>query len=174
VRANKELLSWFAVYCALAACILLIVRPPRAEKSVPADVKGFYVERVVDGDTLVLSFAKSNVVTLRLDGIDAPEKGQPYYREAKAYLDSLVTRGAISVLTNGADRYKRTIATVYIQGTNINQQMIEAGMAWHYKRFNSDASMAKSEDRARASRAGLWREEKPTAPWDYRKRIPGL
>jgi len=42
-------------------------------------------------------------------------------------------------------------------------------MAWHFKRYNKSEELAKIESEAKEVKKGLWAQESPVAPWDYRK-----
>lgn len=91
------------------------------------------VVRVSDGDTVVLLDADNTQHKIRLNGIDAPENGQPYGDKSKEYLTSLIARKEVTVEVKGKDRYKRILGVVYLGDTNINAEMIRAGYAWNYK-----------------------------------------
>ena len=86
------------------------------------------VGRVIDGDTLVLDGEH-----VRLLGINAPEKGEKYYKEAKEYLEQI--NGSKVVLkynSEKTDRYGRILAYVFYQGRNINLELVENGFANPY------------------------------------------
>jgi micrococcal nuclease len=77
---------------------------------------------------------------IRMVGIDAPETpkgttfpGQPYGKEAEAYLKQLIERKRVTVEIDGVDRYKRLLATIFLDGKDINLAMIEAGLAEVYR-----------------------------------------
>jgi micrococcal nuclease len=73
-------------------------------------------------------------------GIDAPETpkgakfpGQPYGKEAEAYLKQLVEGQRVKVEIYHMDRYKRLLSTIFVDGKDINLAMIEAGLAEVYR-----------------------------------------
>jgi endonuclease YncB( thermonuclease family) len=68
------------------------------------------------------------------------------------------------------DRYGRTIGHVLVDGRDVNLEMLEEGMAWHYKHFDHNARMAAAETTARDTGKGLWSEPQPVAPWEWRQR----
>lgn len=96
-------------------------------------IEGFLLEnenvnvvRVVDGDTI----KTSDNETIRLLGINSPERGELYYREAKDFLTDLLTNKTIK-LEFGArkyDKYKRVLAYVFLD-KNINLEMVQKGYA---------------------------------------------
>lgn len=105
-------------------------------------VRRFQVTRVVDGDTLVgtvdLGFhTKWEEVTIRLLGIDTPERGQEGYHEATEYLSSLVQRGKCHLLVTNYDKktFGRYLGQLTVvddetqQEININQEMLDKGFA---------------------------------------------
>lgn len=89
------------------------------------------VVRVSDGDTVVLLDADNTQQKIRLNGIDAPENGQPYGDKSKEYLSGLIAGKEVAVEVKGKDQYKRILGVVYLGDTNINAEMIRAGYAWN-------------------------------------------
>ena len=123
-------------------------------------------ERVLDGDTF-----KSGDTRVRLWGIDAPEKGQPYADEARARLKELIEGKAVRLEWKDKDQHAREVAIVYAGSTNINLQMVKEGLAWHYEYFAPDAEdLAAAEKAARKKRKGLWADDEPVNPYEFRKR----
>ncbi|MEC5394674.1 thermonuclease family protein [Bergeyella sp. RCAD1439] len=124
---------------------------------------------VKDGDTVeILYNGLARVV--RLAHIDAPEKNQPYGKKAKQYLSSQCFGQVVEVVVSGRpDRYGRWIAEIFYRNQNLNKAMVRKGMAWHFKKYSSDSGYAELESAAKAKRVGLWRQENPVAPWDWRK-----
>lgn len=138
------------------------------------------VERVIDGDTLTVSSGWKRQ-TLRLCGIDAPEKEQPLGKEATEKLRSLVsgTRGEVIVMPIEKDRYGRTVAEVFVKKPNsqeetfVNGEMVRSGMAYHYARFSSrcvnQEAIEWGEAIAQEKRMGVLRDPSVVKPWDYCK-----
>jgi micrococcal nuclease len=122
-----------------------------------------------DGDTVDI-LVNNMPVRLRLDGIDAPEKGMPYNKKAKQFLASQIFGKQVTIKNLGLDKYKRTIAKIYLNNKDINLLMLEKGWAWHYKKHNSETSYSQAELRAKAAKIGLWADPStPIAPWEVRK-----
>lgn len=122
-------------------------------------------EYVMDGDTF-----KSGDTRVRLWGIDAPEKGQPYADKARARLKELIEGKAVRLEWKDRDQYSREVAIVYAGSTNINLQMVKEGLAWHYAYFAPDArDLAAAEKAARKKRKGLWADDEPVNPYEFRK-----
>lgn len=129
------------------------------------------VVKVTDGDTIdVLTDAKKTI-RIRLNGIDAPERGQPFGNNAKQFVSESVGGQTVRIMTHGEDRYERVIGDIYHDGTLINLAMVKAGLAWHYVKYAPDRDdLAGAEQKARADNIGLWAgSHKPIAPWDWRK-----
>ncbi len=124
-------------------------------------------EHVMDGDT----FRTPDNTRVRLWGIDAPEKGQPFADEARARLKELIEGKAVRLEWKDKDRHSREVAIAYAGRTNINLQMVKEGLAWHYAYFAPDAKdLAAAEKAARKKRKGLWADDEPVNPYDFRKR----
>jgi len=130
---------------------------------------------ISDGDTIKLLVAREQV-TVRLDGIDAPEFKQSYGQKAKQALSDYVFGREVTVEVTSEDRFGRAIGDLWLEGSNINERMIDNGWAWHFKATNSDprfdrlARFASLEKEAKDARRGLWADESPVAPWDFRLR----
>lgn len=139
-----------------------------------AEVISGRIVGVVDGDTVDILTADREQVRIRLAGIDAPEKAQPYGQRAKQKMSDLVFDKNAEVYFTKRDRYGRIIGKVTVNGRDASLGLLDAGLAWHYKKYSGEqsasdrATYANAEDTARASRVGLWLDEMPTTPWDWR------
>jgi micrococcal nuclease len=140
-----------------------------AQPASTADLLTGKVVSVADGDTLTLLADGTTQVRVRLHGIDAPERGQPFNRRSKDELSSLVFGKVVTVESLGEDRYDRTIGRVRVGGIDVNQHLVEQGMAWHYKRYDQSATLSQAEERARKARRGLWQDPTSLPPWEWRK-----
>lgn len=123
---------------------------------------------ITDGDTLTI-LVDRETVKVRLDGIDAPERRQPFGDKAREKLGELTFGKAVTVHSKGKDRYGRTLGTVLAGGESVNLKMVEAGLAWHYKQYSKDATLSRAEYDARKAGRGLWGEKNPVPPWEFRK-----
>lgn len=108
-----------------------------------------YVEHVTDGDTL-----RMNGMRIRLWGIDAPEMAQPFGLDAKRKLAAFVLDQRIECHDKGSDRYKRTVAQCFLNGTDLGAYMISQGYAIDYTKY-SGGFYRKQEDEARSERLGM-------------------
>ena len=127
---------------------------------------------VHDGDSITLLLDTPDgkrQAKIRLDGIDAPELGQPFSRVSRAGLAEMVFERDCAVESRGADKYGRTIGRVSVDGADVNAAMLDSGLAWHFKKYDSRPEMAAREDAARQARIGLWEGRDPIPPWDWRK-----
>lgn len=127
------------------------------------------VVSVTDGDTLAILVDQKRI-TIRLDGIDAPEKSQAFGTRSRQSLADLVFGKSVRVVTKSKDRYGRTIGVVYLDDMNVNAKQIENGLAWHYKKYSKDPDLDRLERESRAARRGLWSDPAPVEPWNFRSR----
>jgi endonuclease YncB( thermonuclease family) len=127
------------------------------------------VVTVHDGDTLTVLDAANVQHKVRLQGIDAPERGQPFGNVARDRLAALTMGMAVTVHDDGRDKWGRTLGRIEVEGQDVNQQMVVEGLAWHYVQFNNDPRLAAAEQKARDARRGLWADAKPVPPWEWRK-----
>lgn len=130
---------------------------------------------IADGDTLTILDSAHVQWKIRLAGIDAPEKTQPFGARSKQNLAALVWRKHVSVEWQKLDRYGRTIGKVIFNGHDVNLMQVSGGLAWHYKTYAAEQSptdrvlYAEAEVKARQAGVGLWRDRAPVPPWDFRK-----
>lgn len=130
---------------------------------------------VLDGDTISVLTPDKQEVRVRLAGIDAPEKAQPFGQQAKKALSALVFGVEVRVRAQSKDRYGRTIGTVYAGDQDVCLRMIQQGMAWHYARYANTQPLGEAmrytyeARKALAARVGLWGDPSPVPPWEWRK-----
>lgn len=127
------------------------------------------VVAVIDGDTydVVLNGVQTRV---RIHGIDAPERGMPFYKASKEYLKDLIIGKVLRVEPTDTDRYGRMVANAFLEdGRNVGELMIRNGFAWHYTKYNQDKAFALAQEYAMQYHLGLWQDKNPTPPWEYRK-----
>ena len=126
---------------------------------------------VSDGDTLTIQTEGTSSSVVRLAEIDAPETCQPYGSASRLSLVTLALnkQAAVQVIEN--DKYGRVVGKVTIsgQGSTLNRQQIERGLAWAYDAYLKDLSLDTAEAQARAASRGLWTDASPTPPWDWRR-----
>lgn len=132
------------------------------------------VVAVSDGDTVTVLVNDHDQYKIRVAGIDAPEKKQAFGQKSKALMSDLVYGKAVVVEWSKRDRYGRTIGKVMVNGQDAGLEMLRAGMAWHYKQYQREQSVedrerySAAEDTARAAQIGLWIDEEPMPPWEWR------
>jgi endonuclease YncB( thermonuclease family) len=125
------------------------------------------VVSIADGDTCTVLIDREQV-KVRLDGIDAPEKKQPFGTKSREHLAALIHEKQVRVVVTGKDRYGRSLGTIWDGKTNVNEAMVRSGLAWHYKKYSRDKRLAELEDAARKSKHGLWADKSPMPPWEWR------
>lgn len=126
---------------------------------------------ISDGDTF--SFMDHKV---RILGIDAPESAQEYGLQARQALENFFrSADNIRVVCKEKDRYGRDLCQVFgvrkKQEFNIAKEMVCGGHAWAYRTKNTpaDPNLLLCEESARRNGIGLWQNENPTPPWEWRK-----
>lgn len=125
---------------------------------------------VLDGDTLDCYEGQGKKHRIRLAEIDAPEKSQAYGQKAKKMLSDLTFGKVVTVTYHQQDRYGRIIGEVFAYGGgySVNYQLVKNGMAWAYERYNNDRAYITAQQDAKAKKLGLWRDNNPINPEDYR------
>lgn len=164
IRLAALLVLLGSVFCAAAAGPSL---------HVPWTTQGEVVS-VQDGDTFDLRTADRGTFRVRLAASDSPETGQGYWRVARSQLQSLLESGSVRVDCYKDDGRERAVCRVYAGSTDVGLAMVEAGLAWHFKRFESEQTadereaFAQAELGARAAHRGLWTQPDPMPPWECR------
>ena len=148
-----------------------------------ADVTGRVVA-VTDGDTIKILDSDQVQHKVRLTGIDAPERGQPFGTVSRDHLASMVAGKEVLVESTKSDRYGRTLGKVWVQPSDCpscgktldaNHAQLLAGMAWWYRYYAKEqppedrGRYESAEDEAKARRLGLWADPDPINPYDWRK-----
>ena len=158
----------------IAICCFLSLSSCKAKEQhlkFPKEFQGKVIA-VKDGDTIEVLFENSPI-TIRFAHIDCPEikKHQPFAQAAKKFTSDLCFGQIVTVENNGEhDRYKRLIAVIITdKNENVNKELVKAGLAWHFLKYSTDTSYDNLEAIARQSKIGLWADENPTSPWEWRK-----
>ena len=130
---------------------------------------------VADGDTVTVLDAQHTQHKVRLMGIDAPEKNQPFGNESKKSLSDQVFGRTVTVEWTKLDRYGRIIGKIQVDGQDANLAQTRKGLAWHFKKYQGEqepldrARYSNAEIEARQTGKGLWSDADPIAPWDWRR-----
>ena len=139
------------------------------------------VSRVIDGDTFegqldnggnpgVNPWAiELTRIVVRISGIDAPERGQYYGDVATLHLQWLISGKAVGLKLKQRDSYGRWIAAAYLDGADIAEELLQQGLAWHYKEYDSNPRYAQLEAEAKRNGLGLWCDDRAVPPWEWRK-----
>ena len=150
--------------------------PPHAET--PAEdapePNGHIVAKVVgvvDGDTIDVLTAEHETTRLQLNGIDCPERGQPFGNRAEEFVRNFCAGKTVQIETLGVDEYDRTIAEIHCGARHLNWELVRLGLAWHdIQNAPERDDLAQAEQESREAAEGLWAGmRRPVAPWDWRK-----
>lgn len=128
---------------------------------------------VLDGDT-VLILREGRTTKVRLANIDAPEKGQDFGRQSRASLLEMLGKRQVQIDTQAVDQYGRIVGMISVAGRNINQEQVRRGMAWGYSHYHSDKAHLALQSEAQQARRGLWAQDRPQPPWQWRKLHPSV
>lgn len=147
-----------------------------------SEISGKFIG-ITDGDTIDILADDKTTIRIRFNGIDAPETGQPFGKNAKQFISDTIGGKSVRVVTHGRDRYGRTIGDLYMKdvpgpnflpGTvlpdwNINCEIVQEGLAWHDKNYSTDINLEMDEITARDRKLGLWSDPRQVPPWEWRK-----
>lgn len=131
--------------------------------------------KVKDGDTFDYLACSGKTMSVRLSGIDAPEKGnnaycgQPMSQKSKEKLSELLSKGNVKLVRTGVS-HNRIVCEVYAGDVNVCLEMVKSGLAWREPHFDSKNKYVEAETKAKEQKIGIWStKEKPLAPWKWRR-----
>ena len=159
----------------LVASLLFLAAPV-----ITADTLTGRVLRVIEGDQLVVLTPGQAQQRVRLEGIDAPERGQTGGGRSRDYLARQVTGRFVVVDYQRRDRYGALVGKVLLGGVDMNLEQLKAGMAWYYRHFaealapSDRMAYEQAEQEARRERRGLWANDSAAPPWDWRQAPPWM
>ena len=137
------------------------------------------VDSISDGDSFIARLPDGRRIGVRIAGIDAPEKDQPWADAARSYLTQALGRESLQIEPLKTDPFGRQVAVVRTGDEDVGLMLVRAGLAWHFVRYAADqsaedrAAYALAEREARTARRGLWADPAPVAPWVHRQRQRG-
>lgn len=147
----------------LVAWLVLLGAATSCAQPVATPVTGRVI-RVIDGDTFDARLADGRRVRIRVFGIDAPERGEPFSDVARRRARALLFDKDVTLTPVDTDRYGRTVARVTVDGADFAEAMVGEGLARHYRRYSNDARLDALEAEARAARRGLWQQQRGASP----------
>ena len=136
--------------------------------SIPSEARWIQLDRVADGDTIVLM----DRTRVCLHGRVAPERDQRYGPISTAALEYMVARNVYLVEVD-KDRYGRLVGQLYHSkdGYDINASIVCAGHAWWYERYALESQILNDyQVGAQQASGGIWEEEDPMPPWEWRRK----
>lgn len=129
--------------------------------------------KVIDGDSLQVGH-NGKIHEIRLYGIDTPEYRQAYSNKAKQFTRRLAHKEVVTVEEKDVDRYGRIVALVVSRGKLVNRELVREGLAWYYPKYCRDqplcGELKRLEGRSRKERRGIWQDENPVPPWEWKRR----
>lgn len=174
-----------------SSCLFFLAVPANAQLAPhPVNVLEGLVVGVTEGDRLTVN-SFGTEISVRLYGLSAPQTtkidkftgwykpGQPYAEDAFRALSLKVLHQQVKVeilstLVSKTDSTQMAVAVVYLDGRNINLEMLSDGWGWVYKSLLNKTDYHRysaAERLARAKKNGLWMQDNPQPPWDFRPHV---
>ena len=150
----------------------------------PATISGKVI-KVADGDSITILDDDHHQFRIRFDGIDAPEKGQPFGDRSRQNMVRMVAGNEVTADCHKTDRNRRQVCKVWVQPSDcptcsntldVGHAQIIAGSAWWYRQYAKEQSeedrarYESDEQEARMRKRGLWADNAPISPWEWRRR----
>ncbi len=175
-QAHRISVFWILSLIGLASpwgCSYYIENNAHAAKAgqTPASAERCQLESVYDGDTAWV-VCNGQREKLRLHCIDTPEMQQkPWGTQSRDHLRQLLGGRDVDIERDGKDRYGRTIAVIWQDGTNMNLQMAKDGWAAPYPKYCKEPAYFDGMKAAQSRQAGIWSERGlHQTPWEWRKK----
>lgn len=155
----------------LALLLVVLVAPASAEAQSLFRGK---IMAVHDGDTYRVLQEDGRLTDVRLWGVDAPERRQPYGATVQQTVQRLIGGQTVRVSVEDHDQYGRPVARIEVDGEELSALLVRRGLAWHYDEQAPTADvLIRLEQRARQAGRGLWAQPNPTPPWTWREQREG-
>jgi endonuclease YncB( thermonuclease family) len=165
MKAMCRTLMWFSLVFFLL-CLL------RSHDTHAVGNEEAIVSHVIDGDSLELK-QDGRTYQARLWGIDTPEYDQDFAEKAKNYTRWMVEEKTVAFSRKYTDRFDRVVVMAWVNGTLLNEELVKKGLAWVHVRY-CDEEICQSwrdlEQEARKKRIGIWQDDRPVPPWQWKSR----
>lgn len=130
---------------------------------------------VIDGDTITVLLKDKSQKQVRIKGIDAPELPQAFGTEARQKLSDLILNKIIVIEYLKFKPDGQILGNVFLNGKDVGLEMIQTGFAWlddeqeELLNSNNRSRYESSETNARSQSIGLWQDQAPIPPWEFKK-----
>ena len=111
---------------------------------------------VADGDTVRARLVSGPTIRVRLEGIDAPERGEPFSTQSRNATRVMLFNKKVQLKATDVDRYDRLVARIALDGKDSSIELVKAGLACHFTRFVNDPLLAQAQLSARTAGRGFW------------------
>ena len=129
------------------------------------------VIKVADGDSITI-LHEGKELRIRLAEIDAPERGQPFWRKSREALANYVAGKDVEVVEVDIDRYDRVVGQVYLGELWVNSALVRDGYAYVFPEYATSSRLYAFEREAQKNKNGIWKlpAKERMKPWEWRKR----
>ena len=111
---------------------------------------------IADGDTVRARIDGGATIRIRLEGIDTPERGEPFSTQARNATRVMLFNKKVQLKATDVDPYDRLVARIIFDGKDSSLELVQTGLACHFTRFANDPVLAKAQLTARSSGRGFW------------------
>jgi len=132
------------------------------------------VLRVLDGDSLIID-VRGAQYPVELADIDAPELNQPWGRAARDWLGQALTGRFVVVRSSDVSPDGHIRGRLLFKNQDPGTTLLYQGLAWCVPQPDGKAvsEYRDAQTDARTARRGLWSEDSPIPPWEWRRQRPG-
>lgn len=168
-RLRRASIEWWAM-AVVAFAIVIMAWPQPAEPAggnACPSFSGRVLPEAHDGDTPKL------LIPARVWRVDCPEAAQPYGEEARDFMLNFTWGKPVRLEPHGVSYDRPVVKVTTLVGGDLGLALVRAGLAWVEPRYNKaddyGQELVEAQAEARRERRGLWADEKPVAPWEWRR-----
>lgn len=140
----------------LGAATAVLAQTAPSSRNLVGTTFSAVVTSIVDGDTVHVEAPNRRTLIVRLDGIDTPERGEPFSAQATRATRVMLFTNKVTLTGTDVDRYGRLVARVHVGGVDVSEALVRQGLACHFTRYSSDPVLARAQLDAQRWAIGFW------------------
>lgn len=156
-----------AVHKVHLALLFICLAVPQVSMAMKAGV----VTTVRSGDMVFVKHNNGVVSKVRLYGVEAPAPAQPFSENSRRMLGAMVGGKNVIYQVRDTNKDGTVNALLYLDNLSINAAMVKAGYVWVKPECTEElrGSLDGYQNFAQDKKRGLWQQQDPVAPWDWRE-----
>jgi len=127
------------------------------------------VVEIIGGDKFKL-LTEEGAYVIFPAGVICPALEQSFGDKAKQFTSDAILDKFVKVEITNSKKKGFVMGIVYYDSFNLSLELLRNGLAWHNAKFSNDLSLLQGlEDEARSNKVGLWQDDNPVNPKEWRE-----